>query len=116
MKREETFIVKVGAKKVWSYVTAVVTHMNTSGDKVVIRARGKNIYKAVEVVNAIKRSFYTDLIVDKVNLVSDKVATPHGETKISAIEIIVRLPRDEEGKKEEATLQETKEQQQDSQQ
>ncbi|MBO3762735.1 MAG: RNA-binding protein [Candidatus Brockarchaeota archaeon] len=98
MKKEEIFTVKVGAKKVWSYVTAVVTHMNTSGDKVVIRARGRNIYKAVEVVNAIKRSFYTDLVIDKVNIVSDKVITSKGETKISAIEIVVKLPSEGRGK------------------
>lgn len=104
MKKEEIFTVKVGTKKVWSYVTAVVTHMNTSGDKVIIRARGKNIYKAVEVVNAIKRSFYTNLVVDKVNLVTDKITTPKGEVKISAIEIIVKLPNDKEGK---VTLQGT---------
>jgi len=104
MKKEEIFTVKVGTKKVWSYVTAVVTHMNTSGDKVIIRARGKNIYKAVEVVNAIKRSFYTNLVVDKVNLVTDKIMTPKGEVKISAIEIIVKLPNDKEGK---VTLQGT---------
>ncbi|MGB9806004.1 MAG: RNA-binding protein [Thermoproteota archaeon] len=111
MKKEEMFTVKVGTKKVWSYVTAVVTHMNTSGDKVVIRARGKNIYKAVEVVNAIKRSFYTDLVIDKVNLVSDRVTTPNGEIKVSAIEIVVKLPR---SKEEKTTLQETEGQQQDS--
>ncbi|MGB9758717.1 MAG: RNA-binding protein [Thermoproteota archaeon] len=113
MKKEEMFTVKVGTKKVWSYVTAVVTHMNTSGDKVVIRARGKNIYKAVEVVNAIKRSFYTDLVIDKVNLVSDRVTTPNGEIKVSAIEIVVKLPR---SKEEKTTLQETEGQQQDSRQ
>lgn len=116
MKKEEMFTVKVGAKKVWSYVTAVVTHMNTSGNKVVIRARGKNIYKAVEVVNAIKRSFYTDLVIDKVNLASDKVTTPNGEIKVSVIEIVVKLPRSKEEKEEKATLQGTEGRQQGSQQ
>lgn len=115
MKREETFTVKVGTKKIWSYVTAVVTHMNTSGNKVTIRARGKNIYKAVEVVNAIKRSFYTGLIIDRINLVSDKVTTSNRVINVPAIEIVVALPRDKEELKENATLQGIEEQQQDLQ-
>lgn len=91
MNSEEAFIVKVGTKKIWAYVTAAVTHINRGGTKVIVRARGKNIYKAVEVVNAIKRSFYTGIEIEKVSLSSDVIQTQNGEKRVSAIEITISL-------------------------
>jgi len=86
-----TFTVKVGQKKVWAYVTACVTYFNRGGRRLIVRARGENIPKAVDTANALKRSFYKDLTVETISLVEDQLGDEKGTRMVSAIEIVVSL-------------------------
>jgi len=84
----EYFVVKVGKKKVWPYVTACVTYFNKGGSKLLIRARGTNIPNAIDVTNALRKSFYSDLKVDNVSLVEETISG-NGRRTIMAIEILL---------------------------
>jgi len=46
---------KIGKKPVRPYVTAVIVHLKTGGTDVVIKARGQNVSKAVDVAEIVKR-------------------------------------------------------------
>lgn len=88
---ESVFTVKVGQKKVWAYVTACVTYFNRGGKRLIIRARGESILKAVDATNALRRSFYKNLVVEEISLVEDQVVDEKGVRTISAIEIPLSL-------------------------
>jgi len=96
--QETPFTVKVGQKKVWAYVTACVTYFNKGGNRLVIRARGDNIPKAIDAANALRRSFYKDLAVGVISLVEDQVEDERGPRAVTAIEIPLSLePMSSEG-------------------
>ena len=88
---EPVFTVKVGQKKVWAYVTACVTYFNRGGKRLIIRARGESIPKAVDAANALRRSFYKNLVIERISLVEDQVGGEEGVRVISAIEIPLSL-------------------------
>jgi DNA-binding protein Alba len=96
--KEKVFTVKVGQKKVWAYVTACVTYFNRGGRRLMIRARGESIPTAVDTANALKRSFYKNLVIEGTSLVEDQVGDERGVRIVSAIEISLSL---EPGPKEE---------------
>jgi len=89
--QERPFIVKVGQKKVWAYVTACVTYFNRGGRRLVIRARGESIPTAVDTANALKRSFYKNLVIENISLVEDQIGDERGVRIVSAIEIPLSL-------------------------
>ena len=96
--KEKVFTVKVGQKKVWAYVTACVTYFNRGGRRLIIRARGESIPTAVDTANALKRSFYKNLVIEGTSLVEDQIGDERGVRTVSAIEISLSL---EPGPKEE---------------
>ena len=96
--KEEVFTVKVGQKKVWAYVTACVTYFNRGGRRLIIRARGESIPTVVDTANALKRSFYKNLVIEGTSLVEDQIGDERGVRIVSAIEISLSL---EPGPKEE---------------
>lgn len=89
----QEFVVKVGKKKVWSYVTACITHFNSGGSRVLIRGRGSSAYKAVEVANALRRSFLKDLVYERVQIVEDDfVLDNNRKVMVPVLEVTVALP------------------------
>jgi len=86
---DEYFVVKVGKKRVWSYVTACVTCFNRGGRRIMIRARGTNIPNAVDVTNALRKSFYSNLQIEKVSLVEETIPGDENRTIVMAIEILL---------------------------
>ena len=55
-------IVFVGRKPVMSYVMACITHFNQSdAKKVVVKARGRAICRAVNTIELLRRAFMKDL-------------------------------------------------------
>lgn len=88
---EPVFTVKVGQKRVWAYVTACVTYFNRGGKRLIIRARGESIPTAIDTANALRRSFYKNLVVENISLVEDQVGDERGVRMVSAIEIPLSL-------------------------
>ena len=89
-RKDDNNIVFIGSKPFMNYVTGVVMQFTTHGTgKVVIKARGKFISKAVDVEEvATKRFLEGSVIVEKVMLNSEEFKNDEGKMiKVSTIEI-----------------------------
>jgi DNA-binding protein len=74
-----------------NYVIACITLFNSGMSRLSVRARGRNISKAVEVVEMLRRVFVKDAEVDDIKLGTDVHTPPHGkEVRVSTIEIVVK--------------------------
>ena len=84
---ENDDIVYIGNKPVMNYVLAVVTQFNSGADNVVIKARGRAISRAVDVVEVVRNRFMTDLSVKDILISTEKITSERGESNVSAMEI-----------------------------
>jgi len=80
----------VGGKPLLHYVTACITSFNRGSDRVILRARGRRISSCVDVVNALRRAFLTDVEVEKIDIGTETVTIDGRERRISYIEITLR--------------------------
>ena len=88
--------VVVGLKPIMNYVVACMTLFNAGIGQVMVRARGRNISKTVDTINMLRSVFLKDLVVDSVEIGTDKHMSPEGkELFVSTIEIrISQSPTD----------------------
>jgi DNA-binding protein len=91
MVQQPQNVVLVGKKPAINYVLATLTLFNQGMDKVVIKARGRAISKAVDTVEILRSRFLKDkLSVTSINIGSQEVSREGGRTsRVSTIEIIV---------------------------
>jgi len=85
--------VLVGQKGVMDYVLAVITQFHSGAEKVLIKARGKTISRAVDVAEVAKRRFLPDVTHEGIEISTEEVEREDRVTKekrkinISAITI-----------------------------
>lgn len=80
----------VGLKPIMNYVVACMTLFNAGASLVMVRARGRHISKAVDVVEMLRRVFLKDLVIDKIDLGTDvHTVTTGREASVSTIEILL---------------------------
>ena len=84
--------VYVGSKPILAYVTAVVTALSKS-DNVTVMARGRAISNAVDVVEVIKRSFLTDIVIDGIEIGTERLGEAGAERNVSTISIQLSKPK-----------------------
>lgn len=78
----------VGNKNVMSYVLACVTLFNKGAMKVVIKARGRLISRAVDVAEITRHRFISDLTVKSIEIGTTTVQTDKGsDLNVSTIDI-----------------------------
>ena len=83
----------VGRKPVMNYVVACMTFFNTGCKKVVVKARGRAISRAVDTVELLRRVFVKDLKLKGISLGTEQVTRYEGQkSNVSAIEITVTKP------------------------
>ena len=83
----------VGLKPIMNYVVACMTLFNSGTEQVRLKARGRHITKAVETINMLHSVFLKDLIVDGVQIGTDKHTNAEGREKsVSTIEIRISNP------------------------
>jgi len=81
-------LVIMGIKPIMNYVVACLTVFNEGSETVLIRARGKHINKAVDMVQLLRRVFLKDAAIMDVRVGTDILTRDDGrEAKISIIEI-----------------------------
>jgi len=82
--------VLIGNKPVMNYVLACITLFHGGAKEVNVKARGRSISRAVDVVEVVRRRFLPDVQVKKVGIGTQQMA-PRGEggtpTNVSTIEI-----------------------------
>ncbi len=83
----------VGMKPIMNYVVACMTLFNAGATVIRVRARGRHISKAVDIVEMLRRVFLKDVVVDDIEIGTEVHATPDGrETSVSTIEIRLKNP------------------------
>ena len=88
-KTSRDFVV-VGLKPIMNYVVACMTLFNAGIGQVRVRARGRHISKTVDTINMLRSVFLKDLVVDEIEIGTDKHMSPEGkELFVSTIEILI---------------------------
>jgi DNA-binding protein len=91
--RADDNTVFVGQKPVMNYVIACLTCFNSGGSKVIVKARGQAISKAVDTVELLRRAFVKNLQVNEINIGTEEVPRVEGQlAKVSSLEITVAKP------------------------
>jgi len=79
--------VLIGKKPIANYVSYIASR---KADKLKVKARGKLITKAVDVVEVLKRRMISSLKVDKIELGTEELRDKEGQIRrVSTIEIII---------------------------
>lgn len=85
--------VLVGKKPVMNYVLACLTFLNSGARKIVVKARGRAISRAVDTVELLRRAFVKDLQVKDITIGTEEVVRGEGQkTNVSIIEITIERP------------------------
>ncbi len=89
-QHSDSNIIFIGKKPAMSYVLACVTQLNSGHKEIIVRARGRAISHAVDVVQIVKNKFMLDTEISKVNLGTEIVKDLSGqELNVSSIEILL---------------------------
>ena len=80
----------IGKKPLMAYATAVMMHFNAGQNHLTVKARGKSISHAVDVVEVVRRRFFQGKLQVKEVRIGSEVLGEEGETRnVSTIEIIL---------------------------
>jgi DNA-binding protein len=83
----------IGRKPVMNYVVACMTFFNSGAKKIVVKARGRAISRAVDTVELLRRAFMKDLQLHGIALGTEEVTRSEGQrSNVSTIEITVTKP------------------------
>ncbi len=89
----EESVVLIGKKPAMNYVLATTLPL-AEGKKVVLKARGRAISKAVDVVEVVRRRFVQNAVIERVNIGTEegRVGNDGRARNVSTIEIVVAPP------------------------
>ena len=80
----------IGKKPLMAYATAVMMHFNGGAKHLTVKARGKSISHAVDVVEVVRRRFFQGKLSIKAVKIGSEVLGEEGDTRnVSTIEITV---------------------------
>ncbi len=89
-QRADDNTVFIGSKPTMSYVLAVITQFSGNATEVNVKARGKSISKAVDVVEIVKNKFAKESKVKDIQIKTDRIKTNEGqEMNVSSINIVL---------------------------
>jgi DNA-binding protein len=90
-RRKDENIIYVGKKETMGYVLAVVTQFNNGANEVGIKARGKLISRAVDVLEILRNRFMPGVKIKSILTKTEELASEDGSmSKVSAIEIMLQ--------------------------
>jgi DNA-binding protein len=89
MERSNT--VYIGRKPVLNYVLACMTLFKSGHGEIVVKARGRSISRAVDVVEVLRNRFMPKAEVVKIEIGTDRIETDdRGPSNVSTIDIYVK--------------------------
>ncbi len=92
MTMPESNAVLIGRKPVMNYVLACITFFHGGAKEVSVKARGKAISRAIDVVEVVRRRFLPDVKVARIGIGTDRIS-PRDQiselTNVSTIEIVL---------------------------
>jgi DNA-binding protein len=83
----------IGSKPILAYVTAVVTSLSPNPTASRSWPGGRAISSAVDVVEVTKRSFLTDIVVDSIDIGTERLGEAGVERNVSTISINLSRPK-----------------------
>jgi len=90
-RRRDDNTVYVGKKGTMGYVLAVVTQFNNGASAVTVKARGKLISRAVDVVEIVRHRFMPSAKVQDIAISTEELTSEDGsKSKVSSIEIKIQ--------------------------
>ncbi len=89
-KEADNNVVFIGKKPAMSYVLACITQFNDGKSEVILKARGRAIYHAVDVAEIVKNKFVTSAQIKNVLIGTEQLESEQGEKlNVSSIEIVL---------------------------
>jgi DNA-binding protein len=87
-------VVFIGQKPVMSYVMACMTHLNQPDAKrVVVKARGRAICRAVDTIEVLRRAFVKDAQLESIAIYTEEVTREQDrKSNVSAIKLTLIKP------------------------
>jgi DNA-binding protein Alba len=89
----ENNAVLIGKKPVMNYVLACITFFHGGAKEVSVKARGRAISRAIDVVEVVRRRFLPDVKVTRIGIGTDQISPREegssGLTNVSTIEIVI---------------------------
>ena len=92
MAMSESNSVLIGRKPVMNYVLACITFFHGGAKEVSVKARGRAISRAIDVVEVVRRRFLPDVKVARIGIGTYKISPREEEsglTNVSTIEIVL---------------------------
>jgi len=84
-------IVYIGSKPLMNYCLAIISSLQEKGGSVAVKARGRSISTAVDVVEVTRSRFMTDLNVEDIEIGTEELeSTTGGMRNVSSITIILK--------------------------
>lgn len=91
MSGNEIPTVLIGKKPLMNYVFACLTTLQGGANQLLIKARGRAISRAVDVVQILQRRFYKDLKIADIKLGTQELTGPNNQpVSVSTIEITLK--------------------------
>jgi archaea-specific DNA-binding protein len=92
---EATKTVIVGqSKPLLNYVTACITMFNSGADHVVLRSRGEAINMAVDVAQLLRKRFFSQVQISKIQIDGENVVSRDGrQLSLPVLEIELSMPK-----------------------
>ncbi len=89
-KEQPVSTILVGKKPLMNYVLACLTSLQGGSNNLVVKARGRAISKAVDLVQILQKRFYKDLKIVDIKIGTDQVTGQDNRTiNVSTIEISI---------------------------
>ncbi|MCQ4153432.1 MAG: DNA-binding protein Alba [Archaeoglobales archaeon] len=83
-------VILVGKKPVMNYVLATITQLNEGASEVTVKARGRAISRAVDVVEIVRNRFVPGLKLKGIKIDTEELESQEGrKVNVSTIEITI---------------------------
>ena len=87
----EENVIYIGRKPIMNYCLALLSSLDNKGSRAVLKARGRAISTAVDVVEVTKNRFINDLTVEKIDIGTEELESSEGGTRnVSTIAIVLK--------------------------
>lgn len=80
--------VLIGKKPVMNYVLACITLFHSGAKEISVKARGKSICRAIDVVEVVRRRFLPDVKIKKVGIGTDQLQPQEDSTELTNVSTI----------------------------
>jgi len=82
----------IGKKPQMSYVLACITAFHKGVNEIVIKARGRSISKAVDVVQIVRKKFMPDVTIEDITIGTDEIKLEDTQEvkRVSSINIVLK--------------------------